>query len=128
VIRKALITLTFLLPSAAFSEGTDWGADCENAMTQRDMNLCAYEAWMRADEDLNDIYGWAMGVAKGRSEATAEALRTAQRAWIPYRDAACEAEGIMFEGGTIQPLILFTCKEHLTRQRTEEMRAVYEMN
>lgn len=97
-------------------------------MTQSDMNHCAYLGWMQADEDLNDTYGWALGIAQGRSEANAAALRTAQRAWIPYRDAACEAEGIMYEGGSIQPLIIFTCKEHLTRQRTEEMRAVYEMN
>lgn len=97
-------------------------------MTQHDMNQCAYQGWMAADGDLNDTYKWAMQVARGWSDGAAEALRNAQRAWIPYRDAACEAEGYLFEGGSMQPLIVMSCKEHLTRQRTEEMRAVYEMN
>lgn len=97
-------------------------------MTQYEMNTCAKEAWDAADGDLNDTYGWAMDVARSYSDAAAEALRTAQRAWIPYRDAACEAEAILFEGGSIQPLILFSCLENLTRLRTEEMRAIYEMN
>ncbi len=122
MIRKLFIGLAFAGPVAAAAQDVT----CEDAMTQRDMNRCAYEAWMSADAALNETYAWAMERAKSMSDATAEALRTAQRAWIPYRDAACEAEGIIYEGGTIQPLILFTCKEHLTRQRTEEMRAVYE--
>lgn len=122
MIRKLFIGLAFVVPVAAAAQDVT----CEDAMTQRDMNRCAYEAWMSADAALNETYAWAMERAKSMSDATAEALRTAQRAWIPYRDAACEAEGIIYEGGTIQPLILFTCKEHLTRQRTEEMRAVYE--
>nr|WP_255572042.1 lysozyme inhibitor LprI family protein [Celeribacter sp. PS-C1] len=97
-------------------------------MTQSAMNACAHQGWVKADEDLNDTYTWAMARARQSGDPVAEALRTAQRAWIPYRDAACEAEGILFEGGTIQPLIVYTCLEHLTRQRTNEMRAVYEMN
>lgn len=124
MIRKAFISLVFVLPFGVSAQALD----CDDAVTQSAMNACAYEAWVKADEDLNDTYAWAMDRAKSMSEATAEALRTAQRAWIPYRDAACEAEGILFEGGSIQPLIVYTCLEHLTRQRTEEMRAVYEMN
>lgn len=124
MIRWSLISLA-VLAAPAFAQDE---VDCANAMTQLDMNHCAYLGWMQADEDLNETYGWAMDVANRYGETVATALRTAQRAWIPYRDAACEAEGIMYEGGSIQPLIIFTCKEHLTRQRTEEMRAVYEMN
>ncbi|WP_417274287.1 lysozyme inhibitor LprI family protein [Celeribacter halophilus] len=97
-------------------------------MSQSDMNICAHEAWQHADVDLNDTYARAMEVARGWSDGAAEALRAAQRAWIPYRDAACTAEGFLFEGGSMEPFIVNSCLEHLTRQRTEEMRAVYEMN
>nr|WP_319250424.1 lysozyme inhibitor LprI family protein [uncultured Celeribacter sp.] len=97
-------------------------------MIQSEMNFCAYQAWQQADEELNETYGWALGVSENWSLAAQDALRDAQRAWVPYRDAACEAEGFLFEGGSMQPLIVYSCKEHLTRQRTQEMRAVYEMH
>ncbi|MCA0045312.1 lysozyme inhibitor LprI family protein [Celeribacter litoreus] len=124
MIRTVLISSAMLAPSLVMADEIT----CEDAMTQSEMNACSYDAWVAADEDLNDTYRWAMEVASGWSEGAADALRAAQRAWIPYRDAACAAEGYLFEGGSMEPLIVNTCKEYLTRQRTEEMRAVYEMN
>ncbi|WP_417247908.1 lysozyme inhibitor LprI family protein [Celeribacter sp.] len=124
MIRKGLISLCFVVPAAGFAQERD----CADPVSQSDMNTCAYEAWQRADVDLNDTYARAMEVARGWSDGAAEALRAAQRAWIPYRDAACTAEGFLFEGGSMEPFIVNSCLEHLTRQRTEELRAVYEMN
>ncbi|ALI56326.1 lysozyme inhibitor LprI family protein [Celeribacter marinus] len=127
-MRACVIALCVVAGSASAQQATPDDIDCSNAINQYEMNHCALRAYIAADEDLNDTYGWAMDVAKGWSGEAANALRAAQRAWIPYRDAACIAEGSAYEGGSIQPLIIHGCKEHLTRQRTEEMRAVYEMN
>lgn len=102
--------------------------DCSNPLTQRDMNHCAYLAWQAADGDLNDTYGWAREVAAGWEPGAGDALRDAQRAWITYRDAACAAEGWLFHGGSMEPLIVHSCMENLTRRRTEDLRALYEMN
>jgi uncharacterized protein YecT (DUF1311 family) len=100
--------------------------DCENAMTQRDMNICSYEDYIAADRALNDTYAWALARTEDWGFGTQDALRAAQRAWIPYRDAACHAEGQLHEGGSIRPLIENTCKATLTTRRTQDMRATYE--
>lgn len=100
--------------------------DCENAMTQRDMNTCAYQDYQAADAALNDVYAWAMKRARAYENGSDTALRAAQRAWIPYRDAACNAEGLLFEGGSLRPLIEYSCLATLTERRTNDMRSAYE--
>lgn len=132
-ILMALVTAAHIaapmgLPSAAMAQQTPSEDVCNDPLTQYEMNYCADRDWRMADEDLNATYVWAMERAKAWSEEAAIALRDAQRAWIPYRDRACEAEGILFEGGSIQPLIVMSCKAHLTRLRTEDIRAIYEQN
>lgn len=122
MIRKALILIAFCGPALA----EEPQVDCDNAMTQTDMNICSYQDYQAADVELNETYAWAMDRAKGYGQTAADALRTAQRAWIPYRDAACEAEAVLYEGGSIQPLIMSSCLANLTRQRTDEMRSAYQ--
>ncbi|EKE73273.1 MULTISPECIES: lysozyme inhibitor LprI family protein [Roseobacteraceae] len=122
MIRKALILIAFCGPALA----EEPQVDCDNAMTQTDMNICSYQDYQAADVELNETYAWAMDRAKGYGQTAADALRTAQRAWIPYRDAACEAEAVLYEGGSIQPLIMSSCLASLTRQRTDEMRSAYQ--
>ena len=109
--------------------------DCDNAMTQLDMNRCAHQAYLLADEDLNLAYGMAVDMARSmdaylqEGEVPAvELLRDAQRAWITFRDKACEVESTMFRGGSMQPLIYATCLERETRARTESLRFFAEVN
>ncbi|KAB7615623.1 DUF1311 domain-containing protein [Amylibacter sp. SFDW26] len=117
--------------------------DCtDGGTTQLAMNICSYQAYQAADEDLNLAYQLARdalqqiddditagnGLAKEGDEKGVILLRDAQRALIIYRDKSCAAEGHMFSGGSMRPLIENTCKESLTRQRTEGLRAAFEMN
>jgi uncharacterized protein YecT (DUF1311 family) len=46
------------------------------------------------------------------------ALREAQRAWITFRDKACEAEGFAMRGGSAEPLLVYGCMRQLTEERT----------
>ena len=57
-----------------------------------------------------------------------EMLRDAQRAWIPFRDKACAAESNLARGGTMQSMLVSSCMERLTRQRTEDLRYFGEVN
>jgi uncharacterized protein YecT (DUF1311 family) len=108
-----------------------WAQDpCEGAVTQLDLNDCTHAAWMAADEELNLAYGAALEAARqydswpeGRAEDT---LRAAQRAWVAYRDAACEAEAALWDGGSAQPMILSGCLGRLTTQRTDDLWAYAE--
>ncbi len=109
--------------------------DCNNALTQADMNYCAYQSYLRADEDLNLAYGLAMEAAremdrylKDGDVPAAKLLKEAQRAWITFRDKACEVESTLFRGGSMQPLIHSSCLERETRNRTEALRYFGEVN
>lgn len=108
-------------------------ADCADPQTQTEMTRCAGAAFEAADEDLNATYRMAVKVMSQwdgdlpKSERGAEAaLRAAQRAWLPYRDATCANEAFFYKGGTMEPLVRASCLERMTRARTEEIRAIAE--
>ncbi|HEY0105740.1 MAG TPA: lysozyme inhibitor LprI family protein, partial [Rhizomicrobium sp.] len=76
------------------------GIDCNNAMTQSDMNICADKDYRKADAALNDVYRKTMA---GLDAHGGELLRTAQRAWIKFRDSECVYDSAQNEGGSIYP-------------------------
>lgn len=109
--------------------------NCADPVTQLDMNYCADLAWKLADEDLNLAYSMARTLMQQTDAALSAAdrgaevaLRDAQRAWITFRDAACSAEGYVYFGGSIRPLVVSRCLERMTRARTEELRTMAEQN
>ena len=100
--------------------------DCGRAVTQVEMNDCAALDREAADAALNLAYGKAVARAEafdthpeGRAEET---LRAAQRAWVPYRDALCEAEAALWDGGSAEPMVRSGCLAAVTRERTEDLR------
>ncbi|MCV0425511.1 MAG: DUF1311 domain-containing protein [Roseibium sp.] len=95
-------------------------AECLNAQTQTDLNICSYKAYQNADKALNEAYKAAV------SEATSlwgspDKLRDAQRAWITYRDKACEVYNYP-DGGSIQPLLINECMLKITKDRTHDLK------
>ncbi|MBE9639468.1 DUF1311 domain-containing protein [Salipiger pacificus] len=96
-------------------------AQCSAAQTTLEMRDCAGQEYGAADAELNAVY------AQVKSTASAEVMaqvRAAQRAWIPFRDAACAAEAAPYAGGSIQPQIQISCLTRLTRRRSEDLRAL----
>ena len=100
--------------------------DCANAEAQLDLNFCAEEDWREADAELNDAYRAAVAAMKvvdadlpQAERGAEETLRTAQRAWVAYRDAACQSEGYLVKGGSIETMMVYGCMANLTRLRTE---------
>lgn len=109
--------------------------NCLEPMTQRDMNYCAQQEYVAADGDLNADYQAAKAYLKEIDRDLPEGLRgasqallDAQRAWIPYRDAACRTEGFQMRGGSMEALFVSTCLTNLTRRRSEDLRALFEQN
>ena len=103
--------------------------DCGYPLTQSEMTYCAEQGWHEADADLNAAYKDAM--AKMREldsyldaslRGAADALKEAQRAWIPYRDKACKAYGFQGRGGSIEPMLIYGCLATMTRARAEELK------
>jgi len=107
--------------------------DCNNAMTQLDMNQCANMDFQAADAELNAVYKKAMAKMRETDsylpddlKGAADTLRDAQRAWIPYRDKACEAYGFLARGGSMEPMLYSSCLADLTNQRVKELQELVE--
>jgi uncharacterized protein YecT (DUF1311 family) len=122
MFRPFLVLVALSLPAAAQE------VDCQNAVTQTEMNQCAYEDWEAADADLNEAYQRAMALLEQwdadlpeAEQGGAMALKGAQRAWITFRDKACEAEGYAMKGGSAEPLLVYGCMRQLTEDRTSQL-------
>ena len=101
--------------------------DCANAVTQADMNQCAGRAARDADADLNRLWPQVvrrMQISDRESDSNGEAekrLRAAQRAWIAFRDAQCQLEGVEALGGSMETLLVQGCLEEMTKRRIDQL-------
>lgn len=120
--RLSLFSLILLMTAAPAQSQNR--LDCNNALTQQAMNQCAGQDYAAADAELNETWSELRQAHDGGPSW--QSIVDAQRLWIPFRDAHCESEAAPFEGGSIQPLIRDSCLAHVTRQRTEQLRALME--
>ena len=105
--------------------------DCENAMTQMEMNFCAHQDFKQADAKLNAQWKLTSAAMKLRDEnfestyddraGYHETLLEAQRAWLKFRDAHCRSEGYFARGGSMEPMLVSSCMAHQTNIRTAEL-------
>jgi uncharacterized protein YecT (DUF1311 family) len=87
--------------------------------TQLEMNDCAAAEYQASDAALNAAWGSAKAFMDGIGQGAV--LLDAQRKWIAFRDAACAAEAAPYAGGSIQPLVYYSCATRLTRARTQDL-------
>jgi uncharacterized protein YecT (DUF1311 family) len=125
-MRRQLLALPLLL-FAFPASGQE--VDCDNAMAQVEMNICAERDFAAADHELNAVWKDARKVAKELDAELSDdlkgadkALLAAQRAWIAYRDGQCELAGFEARGGSMEPMLVSGCKATLTRARTKELK------
>lgn len=130
-----LRTLSILLLSATTTDLAiaQQIADCTKVQTQMEITQCTYQEWQAADAELNIAYQSAMANMRQMDndlpehlKGAAEALQEAQRAWIPYRDKACQSYGFQARGGTMEPMLVNICFTELTQQRTKELKELTE--
>lgn len=136
LVRAGLCAAAFFAAVAAGHAQDGDAPDCENQDTQPVMTYCADLDYQVADEELNAIWPEMLAYAKARDEdvapmakdmgvpTTLEAMKTAQRAWIAYRDAQCEFEAYEVFGGTAQPMVGSLCLARLTGERIELFRSI----
>ena len=55
----------------------------------------------------------------------AETFERSERLWLRYREVQCRTVADAFYGGTIQPQILSSCKQDLTRNHLNELDDLY---
>lgn len=121
-----IILIASTIPSQA--QTTDEPeVDCNNAMTQLEMNICAGRSARESDRQLNLAYQKVLNTYKTEEIAPKyrtlrrETLITAQLAWIKYRDTNCKWQTSKYDGGSIQPLVYASCIDRMSKERTQEL-------
>jgi len=73
-----------------------------------------------ADAALNQTYKKLMA---SLSPASAGRLKSAQRAWISFRNAECSFQSNGKDGGSIAPMVSANCATNLTKLRIAQLAA-----
>ena len=120
------IIICLLITSAGFTQDRKAQDPCANAQTTAEMRDCAGREYKKADDELNRVYRQVM--SKLEDEGHKTALKTAQQAWIKYRDANCEYESYLNRGGTIYPVVYTGCLTGMTINRVKELREMLKDN
>jgi uncharacterized protein YecT (DUF1311 family) len=97
-------------------------ADCSNAATQTELDACAKSVYESADAKLNDTY---QKLASSLNEGDRQLLTDAELAWIEFRDQNCDFEQSLFEGGSVQPTVYYSCLERMTKARTQQLESQF---
>lgn len=119
---KGLVVALAVLASPALA------LDCADPADQMEMTACAERDWQAEDAALNAEYKRAMARAREYDSGAyagyvgaAAALKTAQRAWIAFRDGHCAVESFGWKGGTAEAMVVYGCLAQVTRDRTEQL-------
>jgi uncharacterized protein YecT (DUF1311 family) len=114
-MKTVLAFAAILFATAAAADDID----CHKAMTQSAMNICADRDFRAADAKLNAAYAKLMAALDDAGFKTK--LKTAQRAWISFRDSECTFETADNEGGSIHPMVYSGCLTRLTKERIKAL-------
>jgi len=120
VTTRVALLLFILTAFSALAQAQKQSEPCANAQTQADMTICWGNQYKTADAKLNQVY--RQFTAK-LDDAEKTQLKTAQTAWLKYRDANCEFVGDQYKGGTMRPMIAAICLADVTDNRTKELTA-----
>jgi uncharacterized protein YecT (DUF1311 family) len=97
-------------------------SSCQAPASKAEITSCFISASKKADEKLNEIYG---RIREALSIDEQRDLQSAQRLWLKFRDANCQAERNLYAGGSAAPMVYAAFMEADTRQRTSDLKAMY---
>jgi uncharacterized protein YecT (DUF1311 family) len=122
-IIVSLVIVTCLVSTMALTQKK--GArksPCANIETQSGANACARYKYEQADVQMNKVYAQLMSELGGKDDKNQQKLKQAQQLWLQYRDANCESESSIYEGGSIRPAVYNHCLATTTEERTRRMK------
>ena len=126
--------LIALMLAQAGAAKVEPSSDCGISGVQSELNQCAEQDFLVADQRLNAQ--WLVTAAHMRQRDVEnrryasdddrpgyfDQLLGAQRAWLAFRDGHCASEGYWARGGSMEPMLVSGCKAALTNARTEQLR------
>jgi uncharacterized protein YecT (DUF1311 family) len=96
---------------------------CGDAETQDVMNACYSIEFKNSEDKLNSKY---QATLKRLDEDDRGSVRTAQRAWLRYRELHCKTVGFLQVGeGSMLPMVVYECEAELNNARAKEIEAAY---
>ena len=87
--------------------------------TQIEMNNEAINAHKKADQEMTKIYKSV--ISRLSSQNDKNQLLEAQRAWIKYKESHCKSLANQYQGGSIYPLVFYSCLEEVTIERKKQL-------
>ncbi len=124
----AVATLVTMLASRDAS-----ALDCANAITTPDINECVAIEKDKVEVKLNETYQRVLAFLDNSDplikEDAAKAkmkLKEAQRAWITFREADCDAVYAYNASGTIRTVMWIGCMQTHAEQRIAELNSFME--
>jgi uncharacterized protein YecT (DUF1311 family) len=117
-MKTPAIALALLLGGSISAHAGD-KIDCKSQdLNQMQLDQCAGMDFTAADAKLNALYKTLMAKYDAANGAK---LKTAERAWIAWRDAECDYETNGTAGGTINPMEDAICLKEKNNQRIQEL-------
>jgi uncharacterized protein YecT (DUF1311 family) len=113
MIRELVLTTLFL------SQVSNADDCMDTAMTQRDINVCAYQHSQAAEVLLNKLESEILSVLDAEAK---NKFLTSQDAWKIVVSNDCDIESGFFAGGSIEPTIYSSCREKYAKQRILQIR------
>jgi len=106
--------------------------ECAKLTDTYHVNLCESRQFDKVDASLNAQWKISLAAMKRRDAGIqdprstppsyTQALISAQRAWLRFRDANCRVWGYRVRGGTAQPGRQMACEIEMTLERIRELR------
>lgn len=97
-------------------------APCQNVGSNADETGCFIAASENANKNLNHLYAQ---ISRILTTAERDQLVAAERLWIRYRDANCDAERGLYGGGSGGPTTYAACIAAVTEARVAELKIIY---
>lgn len=89
------------------------------AQSQYELSQQAAQAFHSADRELNEVYRQVQAKLDAQQK---DALTNAQLLWIRFRDADADAQAMLYQGGTMAPMVHDYAAAESTRLRTRQLR------
>ncbi len=125
MLAAAALGLAALAPASAQEPR------CKRSGSQAELNACAADDFKRADKELNATWQALLRKEAADKVFTAK-LRTAQKAWLAFRDAeleahfACDSDDSRMCWGSMEGMSYLMRKKDLTQQRTKMLKDMLE--
>ncbi|MEO8436708.1 MAG: lysozyme inhibitor LprI family protein, partial [Pyrinomonadaceae bacterium] len=123
-IFATTIIITSVLGVVVFAQKKKPAKDpCKDPLSQSEMNVCSRRDYEKADAEMNKVYKQLMLELAGYGSDPRPKFQEAQSLWIKYREANCDSDASLYEGGSIRPTIYYSCLASVTRERTKMLKA-----